>query len=324
MTAAGCSGDDGGSGSGGTSGTSATGGSTTAGSSTGSPTTGSTSSDTGTSTSTTAGSSTTAGDTTGTTTGGGDVDPFRVTELYVRDPHFFADVSLLGCNDVTDLEILGMKGVNPSFNEAMTTDVDDDAGSGNPDGNLDLSFMLLFQPLDQAGSGPFDFQRADCKVPASMTVCSPRDGATVSSFNYTSMMDATCLEADPAHLTNMYSPKPNTVTGDCFSSTGDVLVLQLGDIELPLTDAQVAATYDADPADNFMTGLIVGFLSEADAAVATLPQSIQDSTGATFVADLLPGSASNCAGHDDRDDNNGTSGWWMYVDFKAERVPWTP
>ncbi|RMG93331.1 MAG: hypothetical protein D6705_18960 [Deltaproteobacteria bacterium] len=252
------------------------------------------------------------------------VEAFRVTELYVREPHFYGDVMLIGCSDVTDLEVFGLKGVNPSFNEAMSTDMDDAMGSGTPDGVIDLSFVMLFDPLDQAGGGSYDFQRADCVVPPSMTVCSPADGATVSTFDYTSMADATCLEPDPAHLTNMYTPKPNTVSGACFASSSAALVLELGDIQLPLTDAEVAATYDADPADNFAPGLIKGFVSETDAQNTMLPPDIQDATGATVLADLLPGSPSNCANHDDRDDNNGTSGWWFYVDFVAERVPWTP
>ncbi len=316
-----CNGDDGGTGTsestGGDTGTNGSTGTTSADSSAGSTTDASTS--------TTNGSGTTTTDTAtgGNTTGGGTIEAFRVTELYVREPHFFAEV-VVQCFDVTDLDNGALKGVNPSFNEAMTTDMDDAAGSGNPDGNLDLSFVMLFDPLDQSGGGTYDFERADCKVPASNTVCMPRDMATVSTFDYASMMGATCLEPDPAHLNPMYSPKPVTVAGNCFASSSTALVLELGDISLPMTDAEVAAVYDADPADNFTTGLIKGFVSEADAQNATLPQSIQDATGATVLADLLPGSPANCAGHDDRDDNNGTSGWWFYVDFKAQRVPWLP
>ncbi len=243
---------------------------------------------------------------TGGTTGGEVFDTFRLTEINVRDPHFYVDNAILGCLDGTAL-------VNQEFNNTMNVD-------GDGDGVVDLSFVLVFDPLDQNGSGDLDWIEADCSFPLVGTSCTATDMAAPAEGTYVSDASAACLTPTPAELTDMYAPDPNTAAAPCFLGAYDTVIIELGGVVLPLQNAQIAGTYDADPAGGLVTGIMRGFLSEADADAAMLPMSLMDSTGATVVSELFPGGAGNCASHSDLDDNGGTAGWWMYVDFAATGV----
>lgn len=68
---------------------------------------------------------------------------FRLTDLDLRDPHIF--VNFLGCRDVTDTQLVGY-----SFNSDTQTRIQTD---GDSDGFLDLSHLIVFDPLDQSGAG---------------------------------------------------------------------------------------------------------------------------------------------------------------------------
>jgi hypothetical protein len=255
----------------------------------------------------------------GSTTGGGiPADAFRFTDMYVRDPHFFV-VPLVGCEDITDNGILGSASINEQFNESIDTDGDDP-----PDGLLDLNFLLLFRPLDQAAdSGDVDFAVGECVVPADATTCDLAEGASLNPTTYDNTTDGTCLEPDPAELSSQnYDPAPVATTSPCFLAGPLTLDLELGDFLLPLQDAEIAAQYVGDPAENLVEGLIRGFLTEADADATALPPDLP-LVGDSPISALLPGGTDNCAGHDDRDDNGGTSGWWFYVEFTAMAVPYT-
>jgi hypothetical protein len=244
----------------------------------------------------------------------GAVDAFRFTSLYIRDPHFF--VSALGfCIDVTDTDPPGQQSLNNQFNDAIG--MDDPA---SPDGNLDLSLMLLFRPLDQAdgASGSADFANGSCAIPAENTVCDIREGTALDPTEYTSLAVGTCLMPDESHLsTEDYNPAPGTTGGPCFHAGPATVHIQTS-FSLELETAEIAGQFDGDPADGFLSGTLRGFLSEATANTTMLPADLQDSTGATFVSELIPGGMNSCAGHDDRDG----AGWWFYADFTAERVPW--
>ena len=65
-----------------------------------------------------------------------------------------------------------------------------------------------------------------------------------------------------------------------------------------------------------------GFLTEETANTTLLPMDLPI-VGGKPIASLIPGGEGCCAMHDDRDINNGASGWWFYIEFKAARVPYT-
>ena len=244
-----------------------------------------------------------------------EVEAFRFTEMFVRDPHFY--VSALGgliCADVTDNVPTGDPSINDQFNDAINSD-----DPMMPDGNLDLSLVLLFRPLDQAdaAAGDMDFANAVCTVPP--IECDLQEGTDFFQTTYVSMSEGTCLEPDPAHLSPAgYNPQPGTTTGPCFTADPTDVIINTGDFSLPLGDAVIAAQYEGDPADGLVSGTLRGFLSLDDAEATMLPREIQMQTGASVISELLPGGAGNCADHDDMDGD----GWWMYVDFEARRVPW--
>ncbi len=269
--------------------------------------------DTTTANPTTTGVDTTSGEETGPPPS--ELDAFRFTEMYVRDPHFF--VSQLGgllCIDVTDMVPGGGQSINQQFNAAISGD-----DPMMPDGNYDLSLLLLFNPLDQAdaASGAVNFANGTCAVEP--TECDLLEGTSLFPTTYLVMQEGTCLEPVPEHLSNQnYNPQPGTTTGPCFAGAAASVEINTGDFALPLTDAEIAAQFGEDPADNLIQGTLHGFLSIADAEAIELPPEIQDQTGAMNLAQLLPGGNGNCANHDDTDGE----GWWLYVDFSATRVPW--
>lgn len=258
---------------------------------------------------------TTTGET-DSTTGGDAADAFRFTEMFVRDPHFFI-TPILGCEDITDKGILGSPAINEQFNEAIVTDLDPQ------DGFLNMSFMLLFRPLDQAAAnGSFEFATGDCTAPIESSSCEIKAGTEAAAGKYTNLADV-CLEPIPGELSSAnYEPKPGSATGPCFRGDPLSFTLDLGDFKLPFTDAEIAAQYVGDPADGMVEGVIHGFLTEEDGNNTILPEDIP-LLGGNPISSVLPGGEGNCAEHDDRDMHMGVSGWWFYIDFKAARVEYT-
>jgi hypothetical protein len=245
-----------------------------------------------------------------------DVDAFRFTSMNIRDPHFFVLGLGILCTDVTDSTPTGDASINEQFNTAINSD-----DPMMPDGNLDLSLLLLFRGLDQAdgASGQMDFANGDCLIPADNTVCNLKAGSELEPSSYTAMASGTCHEADPTHLSSEgYTPAPGSTAGPCFHAGPSSVTIVTSAFNLPLADAEIAGTFVGDPADEFMSGTLRGFLTTEVANSTVLPPDLQDSTGAMTIGELIPGGMNNCADHDDTDG----AGWWFYVDFTAQRVPW--
>jgi hypothetical protein len=236
--------------------------------------------------------------------------------MYVRDPHFFI-TPILGCEDITDKGILGSAAINEQFNEAIVNDLDPQ------DGFLNMSFMLLFRPLDQAAAeGTFEFATGDCTAPIESTSCEIKAGTEPAAGKYANLKDI-CLEPVPGELSAAnYEPKPGSTNGPCFRGEPLSFTLDLGDFQLPFIDAEIAAQYVGDPADGMVEGVLHGFLTEESADNTILPEDIP-LLGGQPISSILPGGKNNCADHDDRDMLDGVSGWWFYLDFKAARVGYT-
>lgn len=233
--------------------------------------------------------------------GDGDVTPtaYRITSLNLRDPHTFA----LGSLDVTDM-------VDGLIADGITMDADDP-----PDGNLDLSITVVMLPLDQAGgSTPMQVVFADCTAPQSSTECAPDpDTAPVDSTATNDPSDP-CLDLLP-DTTSDYNPPVSLPGAPCFSSDAEAFNVALGDIDLAMEDARIAATYDADPATR-LTGLIRGFVSQATADAALIPDDVAVVGGQPISSLLVDG---------DKDTGpNGGDGWYFYLNFVADEVPYTP
>jgi hypothetical protein len=240
------------------------------------------------------------------------VTAFRLTDLDLRDPHVYMNLPVIGCRDVTDQLAFGFS-INNNLQTLIQTD-------GDGDGALDLSYLVIFDPLDQAGpGGPIRFGEASCTAPMGSTVCGP-DGALVTLTSVNSSA-GTCLTPLPGTLYGPYIPDVTSSIAPCFASDPASLSMDIGiGVPVPLESARIGATYVGSPATNLVNGLIMGFLSEAVADQIILPPG--GVGGDQPLSALFPGGTTNCSTHDDRDAGPGGTGWWMYFNFVATQVPY--
>lgn len=254
----------------------------------------------------------------GNTTGGDGCDgtcrteitatAYRIRTLELRDPHAYARLFVIDCTDITG-------NLNTELGNAITMD-------GDGDGLLDLSAISLFRPLDQAATTtPLEIVFADCTAPLTGTRCSPPASMPAIPSTAHNQSTGTCLTPTTGTV-RPYSPAVTNTTAPCYASDPETLVLDLGGIRLPLSNAQVAATYVGNPATSMTNGLLKGFISEADANATVLPASLPIVGGQTL-SSLLPGGTGNCSTRDDRDMLGTVRGWWVYFNFTAEPVLWS-
>lgn len=240
---------------------------------------------------------------------------FRMSSLTLRDPHVFVGISIF-CIDLTDTAFLG----NPSINDLIAQALN---GSTVTPGTLDLSYLLIFRPLDQAGaSGTVDFAFGTCTAPVASTTCDLDLSGPVVPLSYTNQGAGTCL-APIAGTLQPYSPSVTPSTAPCFVTAPASLTLDLGGILVSLESAQLAGRYSGTPASQILSGLGYGFLSQAAANTIIIPASIAV-VGGQPLSSLLPGGAGNCSTGDDRDlgPDGTTLGWWIYFNYSATQVPY--
>jgi cysteine-rich repeat protein len=245
---------------------------------------------------------------------------FRVNAIRLRDPHAFADVFGFLCLDATE-DPFGMPGINPTFDENTDTD-------GDGDGLLDLSIAQVFRPLDQGATvNTVEVHFPDCTDPIDSTTCTSTT-TTPDIVTATNASTGTCLEPVAGTTgpdnTGTYTPAASNSTGPCFSTSPSVLVLDVDGMVITLEDAQFGGTYVGDPATDIDNGLLIGFLSEANADAATIPDNVPIVNGQPL-SSILPGGTGCCVGHDAMDvgPDGSTPGWWMALNYDATVVPWT-
>jgi hypothetical protein len=232
---------------------------------------------------------------------------FRIADIELRDPHVFIDS--FGCHDVTDT-LLGGFAINTRMQEAVTGDTD-------MDGYLDLSYVLDFQPLDQsAQDNLLRVGNAACTAPAASSRCLP---VAAGADTIATLSDSSTCLATIAGTVRGYTPAITLPTAPCFASASGTFMIDLAGIPVVFTDAQVAATFDANPAHQLKNGLLRGFLPEADANATIVPDSYAVIGGKSLSA-LLRGGTGSCASGSDLDTNGDTAGWWFYFNFVADEV----
>ena len=241
-------------------------------------------------------------------------DVFRFSDLDLRDPHVFVDLSPL-CLDFTDTPIpLTDTTFNGNVEELITTD-------GDMDGFLDLSALMLFRPLEVLGTAQrVDFQAGVCTAPLAGTSCDADPESPPTLLTYDGVDAGICLDV-VGGTTSGYSPAVTPVVAPCFTTVAETLVLDLLGIPVTLQEAQIGGTFMGDPVDTLSPGLMRGFLSETDADNIIIPADLPVIGGQPFSV-LLPGGTNNCAPGDDRDMLDGVSGWWFYFEIVAEEVPY--
>jgi hypothetical protein len=259
---------------------------------------------------------------------------FLVTELALRDPHAYASIPLLGCNDVTDRVPLGLA---PSLNETIADALSTD---GDGDGFLDLSPIiaslheddpvtgwspagqLQWDPSDPGGELAFHF--AQCVPPQTSPTCGQDPAMPVEYSLFSNAVQGKCL-GSRAGATSGYSPSIVTPSAPCFASDPFRMTMEVAGLALRLESARIGARYVGDPPTALVDGLIVGFLPEA-VADTTLISSSVPFVGGQPVSVLLPGGTGCCAAHDDRDvgPDGQTPGWWLHFNFAAALVSFVP
>ncbi len=255
---------------------------------------------------------------------------FRVTQIYLRDPHLFANITTpfpLGCQDITNT-VFNQPGVNPQFNTAITTDT----GPGDaPDGMLDLNLLMIFRPLDQAAAGGnADFYQGDCPAPYPPASCGMKAGFLLQPQVYVNQSSGTCLSTITGTTRASYTPAIIDSTAPCSVTNSSTVSIDLGGIAIQLEDARIAGRYVGNPATSIIQGLMRGFVSATQADTVILPANLPI-VGGKPLKSLLRGATTtggfgcgSSAAADDRDDYNGTNnGWYFYMNFEAAAVTWT-
>jgi hypothetical protein len=226
---------------------------------------------------------------------------YRADSITLMDPHLFA---LDGAVDVTST-------VNTSITTGITEDGDDP-----PDGQLDLSIVLVFRPIDVAGTAtPVDaVVSANCTAPLAGTSCTVDEGSTVTPSTATNGASA-CLTPE-AGTTGGYDPAVGVPAGPCFVSDKEVVTLIASGVELELQDTLISADYGATGApDRLEHGLLIGFMTEETANNTTIPADTPI-VGGEMLATLLK--------DEDKDTGpGGASGWWFFFNFEAGVVPFS-
>jgi hypothetical protein len=240
---------------------------------------------------------------------------YRLSQLYLRDPHIWARVTFL-CLDVTDTAP-GVPSFNQSLNDAITTDSDGD-------GYLDLNALIIFDPLQQSTpGGELVLHTGLCTAPLAGTSCQMDAANPIGRGTYTNGFSGTCLAPRPG-TTGGYSPSITTPSAPCFSTAPVTVPFDANGLTVFLEAGQVGARYVGDPATGLASGLMMGFLSEAAADTIIIPADIP-LIGGQPLASVLAGGAGCCARRDDRDygPDGLTRGWWFYLNFTADQVPLT-
>ena len=192
---------------------------------------------------------------------------FRIDQLALRDPHVLVDVGV--CIDVTDPPGLGGYSANGLIDSQLTAD-------GDGDGFLDFNLLAIFRPLLQppfAGSD-VDIETAQCTPPVGSEVCSP-GAATPQTTTYQNQSSGVCLSPVPGTTGpgngGSYSPGVLSPAAPCAKSASTSISFPFGSLSIPLEAVQIGARYVGDPATGLADGLIVSFISEADANQILLP-----------------------------------------------------
>ena len=125
-----------------------------------------------------------------------------------------------------------------------------------------------------------------------------------------------------------YSPPITNTTGPCFVSGTFTLNITLAGIPITLHDAKIAATYVGSPAGSLTNGLLMGFITEADADATIIPSNLPV-VGGKPLSSLLTGGKTlsdpmnAChTNKSDKDTDNGVPGWWFYLNYTADKVTW--
>jgi hypothetical protein len=242
---------------------------------------------------------------------------YRIDTLVLQDPHVYPMLVLCLGDQTAALNVIVHNRLS---------------GDTSPmDGYLDLSPVLYFnRPPEPGQSSGLDLVFAACTAPADGSMC---DGSAAvrSTGSARERTGGSCVDAAQIVATTNAAygrDDINRPSAPCFEGDEGTLLLDIAGNLITLHDGRIAGTLVAD---GIMTGLLSGFISqaEADRTLIKLPTLVT----AVTLGSLLAGDPACCAtdanmdgviDHDDRDrgPDGETLGWYFYFDFTAVEVPY--
>ena len=243
------------------------------------------------------------------------VDPtataaFRITNLTLIDPHTYIGNDLQ-CEDST-----------ASLNKIFADNI----------ASFDVNTTLVLHPLDpEVDSGAkMEILPAKCVPGEDLVNCTDKDVPLLEivSADFNNSIGGTCgnpvaMSLNPAYQGGGNTPLHQAMSPCFLSAPIPKLGLKLAlDVTLQLSNAQIYSTYELDGrTQQLVSGVIFGFVP---ASVAMMP--IGDLSGGPFAlwSNLAGGGACKPPGIDDIDTLAPENGVWMYFNFTAERVAWSP
>lgn len=268
---------------------------------------------------------------------------FRITSLDLISPRVVYNIPFRGCRDLTETPTNIPFSGPFSVNMALQDEID----------SYGLNIVNLFRPLQPSvATSPLDVHfNADCMMGMMRDTCGPNmmPDLVMTTANNTSV--GTCYTPVAADVNTragtpaMYMPPVNTVSGPCFASSETSLSVTFdvsgSPLVVPLQRARVAATYSGSPTSSLVTGVVTGFITDRDAADATvtLPfigtvrlyemlqagnRSTTDSMGRT-----VNDTTCNLGGGPMEDDGDTITmggspvrGFWFFLNFEADLADW--
>lgn len=235
-------------------------------------------------------------------------DAFRITELYLRDPHLFAGIS-----DLTEQPVLNVS-INQILIPAKLT-MDSDR-----DGFLDVSSIFVMTRSDaRAMSGTLMAVDGKCAT-NTPTYCVHDPSSTLrATWQFDTHTSGSCLEP-LAGTTSAYQPPITLPSAPCIvSSISEELMFNLGGVEIPVLGARVSATYRTDPTPALTNGLIAGFVTNTAAMRVVLPEAAGPLAAGSSLSNYV-----RQQDHDLASSPTGEDGFWIYLNFVAQPVEYTP
>jgi len=243
------------------------------------------------------------------------VDPtetaaFRITNLTLIDPHTYIGNDLQ-CEDST-------VALNAIFADNIIS--------------FDVNTTLVLHPLDpKVDSGAkMEILPAKCVPGEDLVNCTDKDVPLLEivSADFNNSIGGTCgnpvaMSLNPAYQGGGNTPLHQAMSPCFLSAPIPKLGLKLAlDVTLQLSNAQIYSTYYLEGrTQELVSGVIFGFVP---ASVAMMP--IGDLSGGPFAlwSNLAGGGACKPPGINDIDTLAPENGVWMYFNFAAERVAWSP
>ena len=248
------------------------------------------------------------------------VDPtataaFRITRLVLIDPHTYIG-DTLKCDDST-----------AELNAIIANNI----------ASFDVNTTLVLHPLDPTvtSGAKLEIVPANCVPGGELVNCTDKDVdlAEIVSADFNNSVGGTCGNPVAMSLNPAYQGGGNEALhqamSPCFlSATIPKLGLKLAlDVPLPLSNVQIYASYALDDQPHrLVSGVLLGFVPASVAKVPIGELNEGPNNGPFALWPSLAGGGA-CQPSDmftDIDSAAPEDGVWMYFNFTAELVAWSP